>query len=432
MDADFGVTSVNMGAPNENDGDDSKKLECIMNCIELFEEAENVYLSVDNDPNGRRLEEFVTRKVEKHKILFVKNDPQKDGNQVLTECGIMELMERLNSAKRWSPPGIYRAGDIRDRILDAYRNGFAMGETTHFPSIDRLYRTRRGDLVVLTGYNNDGKSIVLNQIQLLKSVYDGWEHAVFSPENMPIEKFYLNLSHQYIGKPFRDGPSTRMNEDELNAAISFLHEHMHVVNPPRDYKWTTLLESFQYLCRVRNISTILIDPFNQVEHYRKPGQTMDEYVSMFMSDLKRLAVEQNVVVYLIAHQNKPDKLTPDGNYPKPNKYNIKNGGTFSDKADVVLGLWRPVSLTDPKDPRVVFMTMKVKDAGLHGEWGEDTILFDRVSSRYLDQSLGNKSPFDVALTDPSTGRIEHVQRSILFPDPNRTIESTAMEDAVPF
>lgn len=55
-------TTVNQGAPNENDSNVDKKLECITNSYDIFDNAETIFISVDNDPNGKRLEQELIRR----------------------------------------------------------------------------------------------------------------------------------------------------------------------------------------------------------------------------------------------------------------------------------------------------------------------------------------------------------------------------------
>jgi len=55
-------TSVNMGAPNSNDKNIDKKLECISNCYEVFEQAKAIYIATDEDENGRNLQKELVRR----------------------------------------------------------------------------------------------------------------------------------------------------------------------------------------------------------------------------------------------------------------------------------------------------------------------------------------------------------------------------------
>ena len=109
-----------------------------------------------------------------------------------------------------------------------------------------------------------------------------------------------------------------------------------------------------------------------------------------MAKLKKFAVEHNVAVHLVAHQNTP-MVQKDEDYPKPNLYKIKGGGTFADKADNVVIVWRPHRNTDQRNTLVKFISQKIKKQKLTGIPGEADIFYNFKQNRY-DQHNGN--PFD--------------------------------------
>ena len=64
--------------------------------------------------------------------------------------------------------------------------------------------------------------------------------------------------------------------------------------------------------------------------------------------------------------------------------NIKGGGTFADKADNVLFIWRPNRALDFRCTKVVFGSQKIKKQKLVARPCEvDNIDFDFKSNRYL-------------------------------------------------
>jgi twinkle protein len=416
VDEEYGVTSVNAGAPNENDTNVEKKLECVTNSIELFEEAEIIYLCVDNDPNGRRLQKELIRRFDEDKVRLVDLGECKDANEFHIKHDHLDLLALLETATVYVPEGIYTSGGSKEDIKRAFREGFVKGSTTYFPSVDERWTWRTGDVSIWTGYNNDGKSMIVNQLATLKGKYDGWKTGIWSPENLPLEKFWLNLAHPFIGKPFIDGPNEKMTEEELDVAIDFFNDMFYLIDP-EDYRIGTVLDRMNYLIRVYGIRIVILDPFNQIEHEKKRNETTDEYISRFMTILKRFAVKYDVSVIMIAHQNPPKNLTSSGDYPRPDKYTIKNGGTFPDKADHVIAPHRPFYKTDPKNPDVDICALKLKDIGLIGELGVSGIQFDRISHRYKDPELGWRSPFDTIKIEEEQEILVPVQAD-MFGDPD--------------
>ena len=93
-------TSVNMGAPNVGDKNIDKKLECLSNCYEVFEQAKKVYIATDNDDNGRLLERELLRRVGASKCKIVDLRPFKDANEVLLQEGVESLQKPAQNGSR--------------------------------------------------------------------------------------------------------------------------------------------------------------------------------------------------------------------------------------------------------------------------------------------------------------------------------------------
>ena len=120
------------------------------------------------------------------------------------------------------------------------------------------------------------------------------------------------------------------------------------------------------------------------------GEREDLYISRFMSELKRFALDYNISIHLVAHQVTPTK-DDAGRYIKPDVNRIKGGGTFSDKADNVMFIWRPNRALDFSDTTVIFGSQKIKKQKLVGMPQEiHGIHFDVRTQRYM---FNNHTPF---------------------------------------
>ena len=395
------ATSVSQGAPNPNDTNIEKKLACVYNCFDIFEEAETIYLAVDNDDNGKRLERELIKifTAEKCKIVsfngLVKGngEPCKDANDVLLSYGREKLITLYNEAKDVKVEGVFDCNDFESEILYNYRNGQPRGTTTYFADIDQCWTHRLGEVTIWTGYNNEGKSLLLKQLLLLKSKYEGWKHAIYSPEEMPFSEWYTDVIESYIGKS-ADIEQKRfgnyMTEYQLSEGIAFMNEHFFMVYPDDEQSLDEILRRFSYLIRRKNLKTVVLDPYNQIQHRMMAGEREDLYISRFMSKLKKFAIQHEVAVHLVAHQVTP-KFEANKNYPEPNIYLIKGGGTFADKADNVCSVWRENRNTDIRDTAVKFISQKIKKQKLTGIPGTATLEYNRSKNRYLSNGV---SPLD--------------------------------------
>tara|TARA_R100000951_G_scaffold110205_1_gene108015 strand:- start:248 stop:1975 length:1728 start_codon:yes stop_codon:yes gene_type:complete len=384
-------TSVNMGAPNVGDKNIDKKLECITNCYSVFQNAKIIYIATDNDDNGRNLEKELVRRFGADKCKLVDLRPFKDANDVLLREGVESLRERLKNAHSPKLEGIFSVDDVSDSMLDGYHNGQERGSTTYVPAIDSAWTWRNGEVNIWTGYQNEGKSMFLNQLATIKSFYDGWKFGVFSPENMPMNDFFNDIIEMYMGKsadPFYR--THQMSLDEYKEAMQFVKKHFFLIYPKKDFTLDNIFHRASYLVKTKGIRSLIIDPYNTVQHKMNRGEREDLYISRFMSELKRFALDYNISIHLVAHQVTPMK-GEDGRYGKPDVNRIKGGGTFADKADNVMFIWRPERALDFSNTAVMFGSQKIKKQKLVGIPQEvHGIHFDVKSQRYM---FNNSTPF---------------------------------------
>lgn len=387
-------TSVNQGAPNERDLNVDKKLECVTNCYEVFEKAKIIYLATDNDANGIRLQKELIRRLGAEKCMLIDFLDCKDANEYLIKYGKEALGDLLDFAKEIQVEGIFSVDDVYKEMIEYFENGDLDSESTHIEDVDNAWKWRAGEVTLWSGYQNEGKSLFLNQLALIKSIEDGDKFAVFSPENMPKRDFYIDLIETYIGKTSNKMyKSKQMTQDEFMGAMGLLNSRFFLIYPESSFKLETIFEKVKVLIRKKGIKHLIIDPYNTVEHMMKNGEREDLYISRFMATLKRFAIDNNITIQLVAHQLTARPNPADGNrYFKPNLNNIKGGGTFADKADNVCYVWRPNRNLDFRDTNVVFGSQKIKKQKLVARPCDvDGITFDIYANRYL---FNGKSPFE--------------------------------------
>ena len=385
-------TSVNMGAPNVGDKSIDKKLECLTTCYDVFDEALVIYIATDNDDNGRNLQQELIRRFGAEKCRIVDLRPFKDANEVLVAEGTESLRNRLKEAETPKVEGVFEVDDVIESMLDGFENGQERGSTTYIPQVDNAWTWRSGEVNIWTGYQNEGKSLFLNQLSTIKAYHDGWKFGVFSPENMPMKDFFNDLVEMYIGKssdPYYK--NNQMTKDEYLEAINFVKRHFFLIYPKKNFNLDSIFERAKFLVKTKGIRSLIIDPYNTVQHKMGRGEREDLYISRFMSELKRFAVDNKISVNLVAHQVTPQK-DEGGRYYKPDVNRIKGGGTFSDKADNVMFVWRPHRALDFSNTSVIFGSQKIKKQKLVGIPQEiENINFNIREQRYY---FDGYSPFN--------------------------------------
>jgi twinkle protein len=396
------VTSVNQGAPNENDKNIDKKLECITNCYEVFEQAEKIFIAVDKDANGKRLENELIRRFgfEKCFIISFLSDC-KDANDMLLQFGKESLLNAKLNALEVKADGIFTVEDVKETMLNTFINGKTKGTSSYFGEFDRNFTHRTGEVTLWTGYMNEGKSTFVKQLLLAKAYFDKWKIAVFSPEEFPADEFFDDIIHMIIGKSTDKTHGNYMSRTEYEEGIDFIKKHFFYIYPEKDFTWNSVEEKLNYLIRKKGIRSVILDPYNQFDH-NQGTQREDLYISKFMATLKRFALLNDISIHLVAHQVTPVYIAGQ-DYPQPNAYRIKGGGTFADKADNVICVWRPFRNTDKSNPTVKVLIDKIKKQRLTGVTGEKDFIYDFKKNRYY---LDNINPFDKVAVKQSEIKLE--------------------------
>jgi twinkle protein len=288
----------------------------------------------------------------------------------------------------------------KDALIDIFRYGRKKGTKTYIRDIDnkqfngypnRVWSWKAGEFNIWTGYNNEGKSQFLIFLCLLKAINEGWKFAFFSPENDPPAEFFDDLIHTLIGKTTdRNAKNFNVTEKEYLESFEKIRDHFFFVYPEDefgkpDYTIENIEQIFEYLIHEKDVKSVIVDPYIKIKHNMNGGEPEHLYASRFMMDRVHFSRKNNVSYHLVMHQTTPRIDKDTRNYPEPNIYMIKGGGTFSDSCDNVLTIWRPYRFTDPTDSHVIFSSQKIKKQKLVGVPSSVKMKFDRTKNRYLSQ-----------------------------------------------
>ena len=281
-------------------------------------------------------------------------------------------------------PLICRPDDcLQDMLLDLKR-GKEKGSTTHIKELDKCWTWRKGEFNIWTGYANEGKSLFLRFLAIIKCIMDGWRFIFCAPEDFPAKEFFDDMVHTIAGGPTdKDHPFCIGSDDYIEAFnkikdnIIFLYLH-----PPGNTIRSTLDEMAKIIENER-IDGIIIDPLIKFSRPKDMSERDDIYAAYVTSIVTDFSRKYNVSANLVMHQLTP-RIQENGFYPKPSMYSIKGGGTWSDGTDNILSIWRPFYAKDKLSTEVVFASQKIKKQKLVGIPQEFPMRFDRRTNRFID------------------------------------------------
>jgi len=392
------VVSVPNGASAGN-----QKMEYLDNCSDWFIGLHEIIVATDDDEPGRMLRDELIRRlgVERCKtvsfpieeVVPTKNGLKrrcKDFNEVLQYLGKDVIFNMVNNAENIPVEGVYELDDIFSSMLENFKKGVELAPTTRFNELDEYFRWKKGDINLITGYANWGKTFFLLQLMLTKSIWDDWKWAVFCPENYPANDFYDDLVEMYVGKWLKE-----MTVDEYTDACKFIGDHIYYVYPEDSHDIHSINEKFRYLVMKKGIDGVLVDPFNQLDHLQKAYQREDQYLSEILKDVKRFALLNKVVYNIIAHPKNP--TYQEGKIlPVVDMYDIAGGAMFGNKCDQIISYHRPRFHEDKNSTEVQIYIQKVKRQRTGGKRGEFPMQLVWNKKRYSEDQTG-RMPCDPRL-----------------------------------
>ena len=291
--------------------------------------------------------------------------------------------------------------NVRESMLLSFKTGQSRGETTHFSLVDEHFRWKRGELTLMHGIMNQGKSTMIMQLCLLKAVFCGYKYAFFSPEQDPPDDFYDDLVHMYIGENTQKHYHTQMPESEFIRGMDFVKDHFFYIYPENDSPTPEYINArFVEVIKKHKVDGCIIDPYNQLDNdIRKSGGREDLYLSAFLSQQKRLAQQYQIFMIIVAHPKGGLSKKGSGDYEKPNFYDLSGGAMWSNKCDNILCTYRPYYTSDKSRRDVEFTSQKIKKQKLCGIPGDVDMIFKSSSMRYYEMSGQNElpNPLDVKI-----------------------------------
>lgn len=323
---------------------------------------------------------------------------------------------REKEVKHLFQQGIFKAKAFWNQMKYSFVNGKRRGETTRFHSIDPCFTWKKGFVHCWTGFPNHGKTEMLLQLSIAKSLHDGWNWVIFCPENMSSDEkgaitpdeLFDTLIHAYIGKT--TDPYFKLNQmsmSEYEKGLEFIDKHYTIIYPNELKTPATVVKYLQYVMETQKVDGIIIDPWNKMVH--NYSGLLDEYLASQFAIIKDFAIRNHVVFNIVEHPKSVSKLA-DGSLPVPDAYSLRGGAMWNNAMDVIISVHRPNYSTDKKDSAVDFISHKIKNQKLVGMPGTVNLTFDRKSNRYFE--MNGNTPLHVLPAE--TMNIFKVHRSNEF------------------
>lgn len=372
--------------------DQDTNYQYLWNCKEYLQKASRIILATDGDPPGQALAEELARRLGRERCWRIKwplkmdNVYFKDANEVLIFRGADVLKEVIDNAELYPIQGLFSFSDYSDDINAYYYRtmGYEFGASTGWTALNELYNVVPGELTIVTGVPNSGKSEWIDALICNLNKSDGWRFALCSMENK-VHEHARKLIEKYIKKPFFDvryGESVeRMSPEEFEKGKKWLFDSFSIIRCENDslpnIKWVLDLAKAAVLRK--GIRGLVIDPYNELDHQRPPSQTETEYVSQMLTKVKRFAQHHSCHVWFVAHPRQLHQWTGG----PPNMYDISGSAHFINKCDNGVIIHRNRDPDSGPLDQVQVCVRKVRNK-VAGTIGDAFLSYNRVTGEFMD------------------------------------------------
>ena len=286
------------------------------------------------------------------------------------------------------PKDVIYGIDVKKEALKIYHEGYPELKGIHVQSLDYHFKPKKGEITLLTGIGNYGKSQFKKWYQVMRIILYGEKFATFSPEDNPPEEYYHDFVEILLGCDCTKNNPLRPSEEVYERAYDFISKHIFYVYP-KDISPTPayIKQIFLELIIKEKVDGVDIDPFNQLANdYEKNGVRTDKYLETFLSDCSRFAQINNVYFWIIAH---PKGLQMHGanDYPCPNVFDVADGAMWNNKMDNILVYHRPFFISDPTSPICEFHSKKIRRQKVVGKRGSTTFGMSFKDRRYKFEEI---------------------------------------------
>jgi twinkle protein len=303
--------------------------------------------------------------------------------------------------------------DVKYEAMRLYDYGFEGAETTGIPEVDVHWKWKKGEITLLSGIGNMGKSSYLKYLMLMKSISNGWKFALFAPEDFPAHEFYHELTELYVGQSLTPDNINRISRDNYEEVYDWVEKHYFFVYPKDTLSSPDYIKQvFLELIVKEKVNAVCIDPFNQLDNdYSKTGGRDDRYLEVTLADFKRFAQVNDVPFLVVAHPKGGLKKDPKGNYECPDVYDLAGGAMYNNKMDNILIYHRPYRGEDPSSSVAEMHSKKIRRQKVVGKLGKIEFKLKPYSRRFLFNDVDH---MEVLIQSKITNKSEPIQERSMF------------------
>ena len=295
----------------------------------------------------------------------------------MTERGPDTLCEDVKEAKPLPILGLFSVDDFQNELTAYFDHGMASGVTTGWHNVDKIYTVVPGQLTVVTGIPNSGKSEWVDALSMNLALEFGWRFAAFSPENGK-EAHATKLIEKRVEMSADPKAYRRMSNDTFRSGAEWVNNHYTFIENTQSMPTLDWIIERAIDAALRyGIKGLIIDPWNRIEKKLGERQSETDYVAESIPKILRFAANYGVHVWLVVHPKQQQKNHKTGKIDAPSLYDMAGSAHFVNMCDNGIVIHRSESIDDTT--QVLVRKVRFKHVGRRGE---TSLKYDKYTGRY--------------------------------------------------
>tara|TARA_R110000787_G_scaffold263380_1_gene369157 strand:- start:561 stop:2414 length:1854 start_codon:yes stop_codon:yes gene_type:complete len=324
------------------DGTSTINLNYLDDYFGVLEPIDKFYLAFDNDLAGLEGQKEFIRRLGAEKCYLIDFKDCKDANDYLNKYGKDALRKTKEDAKQVPLNGIEQIKDIKEELIDFWKNGAERGATIDLPGFDECASFEMKQYTLLLSAPGSGKSDFIDHICAKFAVKYDWKIGICSPENNPTKFHYDKIVRKIMG----NRPKDDFDSEYMNEMFDYIDSHyVHIKQQSRFYL-EDVLEKFAELVKRKGVRIFILDPFNKIKLKKIDRSKINEYTEEYHIMIDEFCKKYDCHIFLVLHPNKIQmkRLDKDNfsekTFKMPTAYDAKGGGEHFDMSYNIIGLVR--------------------------------------------------------------------------------------------
>lgn len=350
-----------------------------------FSDKKRVYIATDMDAPGMKAADELIRRFGPEVCFRVNfSEGCKDANDELLKNGVEGLRKCIEDATVVPMPDISTVDSFENELDAFYLNGPVPGQTTGWKNLDDIVSFGTGQLALVTGRTNDGKSEWLDELVIRLMLRTGWNAGYWTPENTLMDHS-RKIIEKLTDRTFVRNGNIGVQPGEFSLCKQWMKERLSWIELPFDQlRLDTILERCRSLVRKYGIRLLVLDPFNFIEKENNSTRSENAWDSHVVGAIRNFAIKHDVLVFLVAHPRKVE-MQIDGRKRRITLEDISGTADFGNKADYCFCIDR-----DDEHHVVTLSIDKVRRKQYGTKGKQAYYVYNAVSGRYCPCEVDDK------------------------------------------